>query len=134
MPLGSSFTYADYLAATQTCTRKRLLPNGGAVYENDTKKAAGHREEITFEVSEFSATDDAGNKVPMVRNVVQIERKLSTDAVPTRRRTVETIPRSNLSAITTARNLFKDFNALETSISSTDAKIDDLVAGRAHVP
>lgn len=132
--LGSSFTYADTAAVTQTLTRSALKADGTGVYDNDTKAAAGHKEFVTLTQEKFTATAPDGTKVPMIRNIWVIERKLSTEIVPCRKRIVETFPEADLSNITATRNRDKDFNALWTAMSNSDAKVEDLARGRAHIP
>lgn len=134
MPLGSSFVQNDSAAAPQTWVRTKAGADA-VVYTNDTKRAAGHREEVTFRTSEFKATDTSGNQVPMVKMTVQFERQLSTDPTPTRIQVVYSYSKTAQNAVTTIRTVLKDFNIFfGTGLQSSDAKVDDIAGFRAHIP
>lgn len=133
MPLGSSFVQNDSAAAAQTWTRSRV-DNKSVTYVNDTKRALGHREEVTFTPSLFEVASGA-SKIPMVKMIIKFERQLSTDLVPFRYAMTLTYPKSLQDSVTTIRTLLKDFNVFYgTGLCGSDAKVDDIAAHRAHIP
>lgn len=132
MGLGSSITIPDASAANQVFTRS-VYDGSLTLYVNDTKRASGHREDVQFRTKRF--TQNVGTSgILMVQSNIRIERQLSTDLVPYRMNITVSMPKSLQDAITTIRLLQKDANAYWAWICNSDAKVDDINAGRAHIP
>lgn len=133
MGLGSTFNNNDSATVSQTWVRSQVGDNFGT-YVNDTKRAAGHREDVTFRTKQYTQ-QVGGAGIIMVQQNVRFERQLSTDAVPYRMNLTVSLPMTLQNAVTTIRALQKDFNALwATGIFGSDAKVDDFTAFRSFVP
>jgi hypothetical protein len=133
MGLGSTFNNNDGAAVAQTWVRNQVGEAFGS-YINDTKRAAGHRQDAVFRTKNYTQ-QVSGAGIIMVQQNLKFETQLSTDAVPLRINLTMSMPLTLQNAVTTIRAAQKDFNAFwATGIFGSDAKVDDWTAFRSFVP
>lgn len=129
---GQTFSQANGAAVAQIWTRSALSPR--VLYINDTARAAGDRNEVSF-ASMQKDQKIGSDTVAMVQSNLLWEHQEAADVAPFRVSMTILQPRLLQNNIVEARGRGKDFWAwVIGQCQGTDAKVDDFIAYRAWLP
>jgi murein tripeptide amidase MpaA len=129
--LGTQFVQNNQAAAAQTWTKSKIDPR--VLYANDTAKASGDRNEVSFATRSYESIVGT-SKVIMVQQNLLWEYQLAADLAPFQASITLKLPQSLQNNMSVVRTRWQDCHVwIAGQLYGTNAKVDDFMAFRTHL-